>query len=349
MTTTNTKTPIFLTGATGYIGGSVLTRLLRHRSADAFDITVFTRSAEKAKLLQDKFSVKAVVGTHDDLDKLEACAERAHVTFSCADSDNLPAIEAMLRGMRKRHAQTGDVPILIHTSGTGVLGEDDKGMAPSETIYSDLNIEQLKSITPAAPHRSVDLAIIDADKQGFVRTYIVLPSTIYGIASGPLVDAGITNPLSLQIPTLIKVSLARKQAGMVGVGKALWPNVHIDDVADLYIVIGDRLLNNGDEGIGHGWEGFYFGENGEHSWYDISKAIAESFVELGLEGTSEPTPFKKEELVKYFGSEEVSNLFGSNSRCRAERSRLVGWKPKRRTADMLKGIKSEVEFIVKKL
>lgn len=57
----------------------------------------------------------------------------------------------------------------------------------------------------------------------------MLPSTIYGLATGPLVDAGIVNPQSQQIPRLIDVGKKRGQAGMVGEGKNMWPNVHIDD------------------------------------------------------------------------------------------------------------------------
>ena len=64
---------------------------------------------------------------------------------------------------------------------------------------------------------------------GYVRTFIVVPSTIYGIAQGPLVDLGIQNPYSIQIPALIRASLDRGQAGMVGQGKNLWPNVEIGE------------------------------------------------------------------------------------------------------------------------
>lgn len=62
-----------------------------------------------------------------------------------------------------------------------------------------------------------------------MRTYIILPSTIYGIAKNPLVDAGLQNPQSQQIPALIKAALSRGTAGVVGKGLALWPDVHIDD------------------------------------------------------------------------------------------------------------------------
>lgn len=60
---------------------------------------------------------------------------------------------------------------------------------------------------------------------------MVIPSTIWGIAKSPLVDAGIVNSQSLQIPALIKTALARGQAGMVGKGVARWPNVNIQESA----------------------------------------------------------------------------------------------------------------------
>jgi len=65
--------------------------------------------------------------------------------------------------------------------------------------------------------------------KGYVKTYIVLPGTIYGIATGSLVDAGLQNPFSQQIPRLVKLSLMRGRAGMVGEGKNIWPNVHVHD------------------------------------------------------------------------------------------------------------------------
>jgi hypothetical protein len=64
---------------------------------------------------------------------------------------------------------------------------------------------------------------------GYVRTYIVLPGTIWGIAKNPLVDAGIMNPISQQIPGLIRASLDRGQAGMVRKGELHWPNVNIEE------------------------------------------------------------------------------------------------------------------------
>lgn len=64
---------------------------------------------------------------------------------------------------------------------------------------------------------------------GYLKSYIILPSTIWGIAKNPLVDAGIVNPYSQQIPKLIRAALARGQAGQVGKGLARWPDVDIEE------------------------------------------------------------------------------------------------------------------------
>lgn len=64
---------------------------------------------------------------------------------------------------------------------------------------------------------------------GYARSYIILPSTIWGIAKNPLVDAGIMNPLSQQIPDLIKTALPRRRTGVVGTGLTQRSNVNIDE------------------------------------------------------------------------------------------------------------------------
>jgi len=150
---------------------------------------------------------------------------------------------------------------------------------------------------------------------GYVKVYIILPSTIYGIATGELVERGIQNPHSQQVPMLIRAALGRSRAGMIGQGKNFWPNVNIDEgkdkiyssrtgwlihysVADLYIVLYDSIVAN--PATGHGREGFYFGVNGEHTLYDVGKAIGEALVAIGKADDPEPTTFTEEDIAKYF-------------------------------------------------
>ncbi|KAL5519747.1 hypothetical protein ACEPAG_1407 [Sanghuangporus baumii] len=337
------KQTIFLTGATGYIGGSILWRLLNHRDARTFNIKVLVRNPEKAKLLQEKFGVEAVIGSHADVDKIEGLVSEADYVISTADIDNFGAAKAILRGLKKYHEKNGRVPIYIRTSGTGVLMDNAGGNYATDRIYDDAKVEDIESLDPKTQvHREVDIEVVSADTAGYARTYIVLPSLVYGIAKNGLTEAGIQNPHSIQVPNLIRASLARGQGGVVGLGKNKWPNVHIDDVADLYIVLFNKIRANVNS-VPHGREGYFFGAYGEHDLYDVSKAIAQALVELGRGQSPEPTTFTKEEFDKYFGT---FDYFGPNSRCKPTRSLALGWKPTHTTKDLLASIKPEIEALI---
>ncbi|KAF8994636.1 hypothetical protein BDQ17DRAFT_1311401 [Cyathus striatus] len=334
------KVNIFATGITGYIGGSVVAQLLEHPNAESFNITALTRSPEKAEKLKE--FVTPIIGSLSDASLLEKLASEADVVLAMADSDNMEAAKAILKGLKKRYEKTGTAPILIHTSGTGVIADAAAGRySPETVIYRDDDPDQLETIALTQIHRDVDLVLVQADIEGYVKVYIVLPSTIYGMARNKLVDRGIQNTHSIQIPALINASITRGQGGMVGEGKNIWPNVNIDEMSSFYITLLDAILS--DKDVGHGREGFFFGENGEHTLYQVGEAIAKALFEIGIGKSLQPITFTKEETDKYFGV----HYLGSNSRCRANRSRALGWKPAKTTKDMLQSIQPEVVALLK--
>ncbi|KAI9463255.1 hypothetical protein BJY52DRAFT_1350476 [Lactarius psammicola] len=333
------KTHIFITGATGYIGGSVLQRLLDHPKTDTFEITALARNADKAKLL-NTLGIDTVVTSLSDLDKLTELAAASDVIIHTADADDQKAAKALLRGLKARHDKTGKIPIYIHTSGVGVLMDNAVGLHDTDVIYVDTNTEQIESLPDTAAHRLIDLEVVAADKDGYVRTYIVLPSTIYGIATGKLFDLGISHAHSIQVPVAIKASLDRGQGGMIGEGKNIWPNVEIHEQAELYQVIFDAALS--DPKTPHGREGYYFGANDEYRLYDLAKAYSQALYDMSKGKSPEPTTFTAEEAQKYFGGDWL----GSNARCKAERGKALGWKPTKTSKDFLESVRPEVEAII---
>ena len=66
---------------TGYIGGSVLARLLSHQERGRFLITALVRSSEKAEKLR-AFGIDVIEGSTNNQGKVEALASQAHVVFS---------------------------------------------------------------------------------------------------------------------------------------------------------------------------------------------------------------------------------------------------------------------------
>lgn len=77
-------------------------------------------------------------------------------------------------------------------------------------------------------------------------------------------------------------------------------------VMDLYLVLFNGVLTD-PEHVSRGREGFYIAENGEFNWMALSQEIGRVLFELGAVESAEPTPFTKEDLIQYFGS-EVSSL-----------------------------------------
>ncbi|KAG1730246.1 uncharacterized protein EDB91DRAFT_1157511 [Suillus paluster] len=297
-----------------------------------------------ATALFNSLGVTAVVGTNSDFDVLISLASEADVVLSCANVNDINAARAVLLGLKKRYEQTKTVPIFIHTSGTGVLIDNAVGNYATDKIYSDLDVPIIESLLETQPHRDVDLEVIAADKQGYVRTYVILPSTIYGIANTLLVSLGVQNPYSIQIPDLIKAGLDRKQGGVIGKGLNLWSSIHIDDVATLYISVFDAAMKGQNE-TGHGSEGYYFGENGEYRMGEISEVLAKLLYEMKRGESPEPTVFTDEEVQKYFGG---PSLMGTNSRARAERAKLIGWNPVHTIDSLWASLKPEIETIVKR-
>ncbi|THH10441.1 hypothetical protein EW145_g1343 [Phellinidium pouzarii] len=343
MTLLTLKKTIFFTGATGYIGGSVLWRLLNYKNANNFRIKALVRDSVKARRFKDEFGIDTVVGNLTELSKLQRLAAEADYVITTANIVDFSATKAILKGMKERNRATGKIPVLIQTSGTAVLDDDAAGMFTGEKVYDDMKIEEIEALPSSQLHRAVDSAIVSADKEGFVKTYIVFPSTVYGIAKNGFTEAGLQNPISIQVPQIIRAGLDRGQGGMVGLGKNMWPNVHIDDQADLYMTLFDRI-SNGYEDIPHGREGMYFAETGEHKLYDVYKRVAEVLVSFGKGKSCDPTIFTQEECLKYFG--DGPDFYGSNSRCTASRSRSIGWLPSRSAADFMASIKPEVEALL---
>lgn len=73
--------------------------------------------------------------------------------------------------------------------------------------------------------------------------------------------------------------------------------------------------------LGHGREGYYLVENGEHSLHALSKAIGTALVEAGRADDAEPTTFTAEDRAKVLGEDAMVFLLSTNARCRADRAR----------------------------
>jgi len=283
---------IFVTGAGGYIGGSVATALL----AAGHRVRGLARSTANAERLAES-GIDPVLGTLDDADVLTRAARAADGVINTASADHVGAVRALIAGLE------GSSKPLLHTSGSSVIGDDARGNRRSESIFDE---DTPLVVNPSKQaRRELDLTVLGAAARG-IRSAVICPSLIYGVGRG-------LNPSSVQVPFLAANAREKGVVQIVGRGLNVWSNVHIDDVADLYLLV----LTQAPAGA------FYFAENGEASFGDIGAAITKR---LGLGGIEALPP---EVAAERWGESKAYFTLGSNSRVRAKRARReLGWAPR---------------------
>ena len=284
---------IFITGAAGYIGGSVAHVLLGAGHA----IRGLVRSRGKLDKLAS-LGITPVLGDLDARELLLHEAQQADAVINAASSDHRGSVEALLEGLR------GSGKPFIHTSGSSVISDDVRGDALSEHIFDE---KTPFIVEPEKQARHAIDNLILAAAADSVRTVVLCNSMIYGTGTGLHAD-------SVQIPPLVQQARRSGVVRIVGRGVNRWSNVYIEDMVELY-----RLaLEKAPAGS------FYFVENGEASYAEIGAAIA------GRLGLGPVQSWTVEEATCEWGGGHARYSFGSNSRVRARRARNeLGWSPKR--------------------
>jgi len=340
---------IFLTGATGYIGGSILTGLLHHPNASNFKITALIRGDESRVKKIASLGVTPLIGTNDSHAILEKAASESHVVIHTSNSaDDIPSARSILSGLNKRTQTTGKPVIYIHTSGTAVISEDVRGKKGSNTVYSDLDPDKINSVADEQAHRDVDLLIInEAQANPLLKSVIVLPPAIHGIGTG------LFHRYSETLGALIRAALKRGKVEMIGPGESKWSYSHMADLVDGYIILLDQLLAvYGPDAkpdakpspyLTTGREGYYFTENGQVSGREVSEKIGEVLHKKGVLKSPKVTSFPDDEIESaLFGP--FSWVLGCQSNSKAERLAKLGWKPHR--PNMLDSIEEQVDALL---
>ncbi len=286
---------IFLTGANGYIGGAAASALI----AAGHRVRGLVRDKAKADAVA-AHGVAPVIGSLDDAALLREEARAADAVVNAASSDHRGAVEALLAGL------AGSGKAFIHSSGSSIVADLAMG-EPSDRIFHEG--EPIAPIADKAARVAIDRLVLAAPG---VSAVVLCNTMIYGDglghASGPPAQ-------SVQVPALVRHAKASGVVRYIGRGLNRWSNVHIADVAALYVL----AIEKAPAGT------FMYVESGEEALGEIANAIA---ARLHL-GAAQSWP--ADEAITAWGRNMAVYSLGSNSRVRGKAAAALGWSPTHRS------------------
>ena len=217
---------IFITGGAGYVGSSLVPKLLDL----GFEVTildlmiygedVLTNHEKLTKIkgdIRDKSLLEKIIPGHDILIHL-ACISNDpsfELNPSLGKSINLDAFEPMVKISRQNNVNR-----FIYASSSSVYG-----IKKEKNVTEDMILEPL---TDYSKFKGDCEKILNSYKSDDFITTTIRPSTVCGYAKRQRLD--------LVVNILTNHAFHNREIKVFG-GDQLRPNVHIDDMADSYLAV----------------------------------------------------------------------------------------------------------------
>ncbi|OJJ02992.1 hypothetical protein ASPVEDRAFT_84460 [Aspergillus versicolor CBS 583.65] len=343
---------VLVTGATGFIGGSVLTQFLASENPALKDSTVTTivRKQEHADNLQ-RHGVSSILFTGlDDTERLRQIASQFDIVVHCATGLHTQSAVALILGLGDSMRESGKQTYYIHTTGTsnlayGMVSHPD-AVIPEFSDTDDVYTEEVRR--DADEHydqRATDIAVVKAAEAAGVKAYLMMPPTVFGTGSG------LFKKQSIQIPFTIQHAIDQGYPEYIGDGSGTVGYVHISDLASLYELVLCKILEGSDE-CPFGRKGIYFSNTGDFTWMALNERIGEIGLSLGALSSKIPRSISLEDAWRKWGFDGNRLLLETNH---AAKSRTVprlafeiGWAPTKTSKDWDVGIEETFRAVLMK-
>ncbi|MCJ1457103.1 hypothetical protein MMC28_007469 [Mycoblastus sanguinarius] len=336
------RSKILITGAAGYIGGSIVADFLADTNIliEKEQMSAAVRSEEQAKTLSklginvlqlDLTDEKAVVESllHHDIS----------IVVHCASSINPALALNLITALSKQGEVSGEETYFIHTSGLSAFYESTGW--PSREIKDTGPIFELeKQLADSFPIRKTNVAVIEHAKARGVTSFVVIPPTVYGRGSGEW------NKLSVVFPIYVQASISRKTVYKFAENIKV-SGVHISDFTALYGRIIEKILQK--EALPSGTEGYYFALAHESFQWEVLDHLAVALNARGLVTDSKTQLWPSDEAAaEAFGVpvQFVKPIWNSGENIVSEKAHSLGWKPVWNKDRFLQNIDDEIQDVV---
>ncbi|MFN7985779.1 MAG: NAD-dependent epimerase/dehydratase family protein, partial [Vicinamibacterales bacterium] len=283
---------IFLTGATGYIGGATLDALLRA----GHQVTALVRDNNKAARVAAR-GARPVVGNLADPNSYQAVADAqdgyVHTAYDSSVhgvATDRSAIDTLLASARRPRTVSGlpaEPRFFIYTSCGWVLGRT------SEAVDETAPVNPVGIVEWRPAHEQI---VLDAASDS-LRTAVVRSGVVYGGGAGIVGDL-----FKMATNGLVRV---------IGDGNNRWPLVYDRDLADLFVRIAGNPTASGV---------FNANDEGDERVNDIVAAISPY-----LPHNPDVRHVPIDEARTKMGP--VADVLALDQVVRSKRSRALGWHP----------------------
>ena len=359
---------ILLTGATGYVGGTVLDHLLKSEVPIILDLTfdVLVRTQDAAEKLRSVLGerVNPILwpGGLTDTESIIKTASHYDLIINVGSGFIPAGSQAFVSGLAQRAKLNpdGPTPWLLNIAGCTNLGDKPLTQtAHPDREFDDADGNSVYEWLRAAderepyPQRTTEVGVLTAAEAtgGAVHAVSLNTPLIFGAGTGLFNQQGII------IPTLMRYVVSHGYGFKLN-ETANFDYVHVEDLADVYVLLVQNILEREDRGVGYipsNKGGILFPAVARVLQTEIFQRCLDAAFDAGVL-PREGTPQEKE--IRLAGLKEIADEItfglmdmaeqgwaGNKAQKGTVAKKLLGWKPTRLEEAWKKDFVDELEAL----
>ncbi|OTB08346.1 hypothetical protein M426DRAFT_316971 [Hypoxylon sp. CI-4A] len=341
---------ILITGASGYLGGTLLARLGTANLPAYGKLYALVRTDDQAKAVTKYYNAEPLnIDAHDEAAVRAAVVDNnITVIYFLIDAIRPTSQRLFIKALGEVKQKTGQEVHFLHTSGAKIFSAfagapTDRPLLDTDPNLYDIQKSQIPQFEIMGQAVETNNVVVEESEKYGVRSYVFAPCIVYGKGEG------FGNPISNQTTCVVRAAKAAGRVYRVDDDRPTWPVCHVIDNTNLYIEILRRILDG--KNPDYGKNGYYLASPGSVAWDDIYAAIAASMAKRNVikDTTIE---LADEETLKVMASgielpaDWVHWMLGGKCTFTPKRGLKIGWKPIYPPEHILEAADEEVELIL---
>ncbi|PYH91619.1 NAD dependent epimerase/dehydratase family protein [Aspergillus ellipticus CBS 707.79] len=352
MSTPTSTHNILLTGASGYLGGTLLARYSAADLPAHQKLFALVRSDAQAQAVK-KYGAEPLLFNLNDEDAITQViiTHEISIILFLIDAGSARYQPVMIRALAQVKRTTNRDVHFLHT--TGAKAFSGHAGHPTDVPLSDADPGLFELLGRPGKANSwlgrasgVNRTVIETAEAHGVNSYIFIPCIVYGPGEG------FGNRISIQTQAIVKAAVGMRRVFRVDEGRPSWPVSHVRDTVGLYLELLRKMLRG--EELGSGRQGYYLASSGSVVWEDLYEAMGARLAERGVVDDATVWDAKDADLERIgeiIGrpADFVPLEIGGKCTLEAHHGRQIGWVLQYGPEHILAAAADEVDLILENL